>query len=171
MFDRVTSVVKLGRCSSYLLAVKGAFTLLPTTVFVVLCSIKRKRMQHIFVLCACDEAVAGVHLDLPSLLRLHARDEVPAAPYAGNTVCLCVPIAGVHASDDGADVACPVSLVEWFLNFYKETRRGPVQPLEGICRAGEVLFVPRGWWHMALNLEVNLQPFILVVVLLCNAWT
>ena len=63
--------------------------------------------------------------------------------------------AGVHASDDGADVACPVSLIEWFLNFYKETRKGPVQPLEGICRAGEVLFVPRGWWHMAMNLEVG----------------
>lgn len=62
--------------------------------------------------------------------------------------------AGVHASDDGADVACPVSLIDWFLSFYKATQKGPVQPLEGICRAGEVLFVPRGWWHMALNLEV-----------------
>ena len=65
---------------------------------------------------------------------------------------------GVHASDDGADVACPVSLIEWFLNFYKDTQQGPFQPLEGICRAGEVLFVPRGWWHMALNLEVNFLP-------------
>lgn len=63
---------------------------------------------------------------------------------------------GVHASDDGADVACPVSLIEWFLNFYKETQTGSVQPLEGICRAGEVLFVPRGWWHMALNLEESI---------------
>ena len=63
--------------------------------------------------------------------------------------------AGVHASDDGADVACPVSLIEWFLNFYKEIQNGLVQPLEGICRAGEVLFVPRGWWHMAMNLEVR----------------
>ncbi|DBA74433.1 hypothetical protein WJX77_011321 [Trebouxia sp. C0004] len=63
---------------------------------------------------------------------------------------------GVHASDDGADVACPVSLIEWFLNFYKESQKGPVQPLEGICRAGEVLFVPRGWWHMALNLEESI---------------
>ncbi|KAL3149040.1 hypothetical protein ABBQ32_001885 [Trebouxia sp. C0010 RCD-2024] len=63
---------------------------------------------------------------------------------------------GVHASDDGADVACPVSLIEWFLNFYKETQNGPVQPLEGICRAGEVLFVPRGWWHMAMNLEESI---------------
>ena len=70
--------------------------------------------------------------------------------------CVC---AGVHASGDGADVACPISLIEWFLNFYKETQTGAVQPLEGICRAGEVLFVPRGWWHMALNLEVGLLLF------------
>ena len=67
-------------------------------------------------------------------------------------------LAGVHASDDGADVACPVSLIDWFLSFYKATQQGPVQPLEGICRAGEVLFVPRGWWHMALNVEVCCWP-------------
>lgn len=68
--------------------------------------------------------------------------------------------AGVHASDDGADVACPVSLIEWFLNFYKESQKGPIKPLEGVCRAGEVLFVPRGWWHMALNLEVGLTALL-----------
>lgn len=67
----------------------------------------------------------------------------------------CWEPVGVHASDDGADVACPVSLIEWFLNFYKDTQKGSVRPLEGICRAGEVLFVPRGWWHMAMNLEVG----------------
>jgi len=82
-------------------------------------------------------------------------------------------LAGVHASDDGADVACPVSLIEWFLNFYKESQKGPVQPLEGICRAGEVLFVPRGWWHMALNLEVGLTAAALVqceVTALCYCY-
>ena len=26
-------------------------------------------------------------------------------------------------------------------------------PVEGICRAGEVIFVPQGWWHAVLNLE------------------
>ena len=51
-------------------------------------------------------------------------------------------------------MACPVSLIDWFLSFYEATQQGPVQPLEGICRQGEVLFVPRGWWHMALNVEV-----------------
>lgn len=62
--------------------------------------------------------------------------------------------AGVHASADGADVATPVSLVEWFLNFHEAAQHGCVRPLEGVVRAGEVLFVPRGWWHLAINLEV-----------------
>ncbi len=26
-------------------------------------------------------------------------------------------------------------------------------PLETVCEAGEVMFVPRGWWHCVLNVE------------------
>jgi len=63
--------------------------------------------------------------------------------------------AGVHASADGAEVATSVSLTEWFLNFYAAAHQGLVQPVEGVVRAGEVLFIPRGWWHMAMNLEVS----------------
>lgn len=33
---------------------------------------------------------------------------------------------GVHPSPDGADVAAPVSLIEWFLNFYEETKQAKV---------------------------------------------
>ena len=77
--------------------------------------------------------------------------------------CCSTPVAalppGVHASADGANVATPVSLVEWFLNFYEEACEGEVRPVEGVVRAGEVLFVPRGWWHMAVNLEVRLLHF------------
>jgi len=65
-------------------------------------------------------------------------------------------LTGVMASEDGADVATSVSLVEWFLNFYEETQEGRVKPQECVVKAGEVLFVPRGWWHMALNLEVRI---------------
>ena len=68
--------------------------------------------------------------------------------------------AGVHASADGAEVATPVSLVEWFLNFYTAAQEGDVKPVEGVVRAGEVLFVPRGWWHLAMNLEVMLKLFV-----------
>jgi len=101
-------------------------------------------------------------------------------------------------SADGADVAAPVSLMEWFLNYYDAARRGEdssdsddddnggsegeeggaagggsakprlrsgvvpprtrrggggVRPLECIVRAGELLFVPRGWFHMVVNLD------------------
>jgi hypothetical protein len=54
--------------------------------------------------------------------------------------------AGVHSSADGAEVSSPVSLVEWFLSFYEHRAAGGVEPLECILSAGEVLFVPRGWW-------------------------
>ena len=65
--------------------------------------------------------------------------------------------AGVKQSLDGADVATTLSLVEWFLNFYGQSQEGPVCPLECTVEAGELLFVPHGWWHMAMNLEVSTQ--------------
>lgn len=55
-------------------------------------------------------------------------------------------------------MATPVSLVEWFLNFYEAAQEADTKPVEGIVRAGEVLFVPRGWWHLAINLEVMPAP-------------
>ena len=51
-------------------------------------------------------------------------------------------------------MATPVSLMEWFLNYWDEAMEGPVQPLQGTVGPGEVIFVPSGWWHMAINLEV-----------------
>jgi L-amino acid N-acyltransferase YncA len=48
-------------------------------------------------------------------------------------------------------------VIEWFMAYYAEAKatygtkgtdvgkRG--QMLEGICRAGEIFFVPSGWWH------------------------
>ncbi|KAJ0266256.1 F-box protein [Hirschfeldia incana] len=60
---------------------------------------------------------------------------------------------GVHPSPDGAEVACPVSIMEWFMNFYGDTKNWKKRPVECICRAGEVVFVPNGWWHLVINLE------------------
>ncbi|XP_021886897.1 F-box protein At5g06550 [Carica papaya] len=60
---------------------------------------------------------------------------------------------GVHPSPDGAEVACPVSIIEWFMNFYGATKNWKKRPIECICRAGEVIFVPNGWWHLVINLE------------------
>ncbi|CAG8546309.1 6878_t:CDS:2 [Funneliformis caledonium] len=60
---------------------------------------------------------------------------------------------GVFTSDDEAEVTSPVSIMEWHLNFYKETQKPNLRPLEVICKAGEIIFVPNGWWHMVINLE------------------
>lgn len=60
---------------------------------------------------------------------------------------------GVHPSPDGAEVACPVSIIEWFMNFYDSTKNWKKKPIECVCKAGEVIFVPNGWWHLVINLE------------------
>ncbi|VVB13461.1 unnamed protein product [Arabis nemorensis] len=63
---------------------------------------------------------------------------------------------GVHPSPDGAEVACPVSIMEWFMNFYGDTKSWKKKPIECICKAGEVMFVPNGWWHLVINLEESI---------------
>ncbi|QDZ24303.1 JmjC domain-containing protein [Chloropicon primus] len=60
---------------------------------------------------------------------------------------------GVHASENELHVATSVSLIEWFLNFYQQTKECEVAPRECVVEAGEVIFVPRGWWHLVVNLE------------------
>lgn len=60
----------------------------------------------------------------------------------------CVP------STDMSEVATPLSLTEWLLNFYDAS----VQQLrtvgyECICEPGEIMFIPCGWWHSVVNLE------------------
>ncbi|CAN1306839.1 Arginine-specific demethylase JMJ22 [Linum perenne] len=63
---------------------------------------------------------------------------------------------GVHPSPDGAEVACPVSIIEWFMNFYSATKKWKKRPVECVCKAGEVIFVPNGWWHLVINLEESI---------------
>ncbi|KAJ4762458.1 Bifunctional arginine demethylase and lysyl-hydroxylase JMJD6 [Rhynchospora pubera] len=63
---------------------------------------------------------------------------------------------GVHPSPDGAEVACPVSIMEWFMNFYGSCRDWEKRPVECVCKAGEVIFVPNGWWHLVINLEESI---------------
>lgn len=64
---------------------------------------------------------------------------------------------GVVPSEDMSEVATPVSLTEWLLNFYDAS----VEQLrhvgyECICEPGDIMFVPCGWWHYVINLEDSL---------------
>lgn len=66
---------------------------------------------------------------------------------------------GVFAHDNGSNVTSPVSLAEWYLNFYK-----PGDGIECVCEEGELLFVPSRWWHSVMNLEGIIQ----LIRLYCN---
>jgi hypothetical protein len=48
----------------------------------------------------------------------------------------------VRPSEDGADVASPVSLMEWFTQFYPHKHSVGCAPAECVLRQGEMLFVP-----------------------------
>ncbi|XWS59330.1 hypothetical protein CRYUN_Cryun08bG0112600 [Craigia yunnanensis] len=65
-------------------------------------------------------------------------------------------LLGMRQSPDGAEVACPVSIIKWFMNFYGATKNWKKRPIECICKAGEVIFVPNGWWHLVINLEESI---------------
>lgn len=58
-----------------------------------------------------------------------------------------------YPSPDGAAVATPISIIEWFVNYYAALKASDIPYLEGTVRKGELIFVPRGWWHVVLNLE------------------
>ncbi|KAL4974937.1 hypothetical protein BDW66DRAFT_152396 [Aspergillus desertorum] len=62
------------------------------------------------------------------------------------------PPPGVYVSEDQSEVTSPLSIAEWLLGFHAEARRTP-GCIEGVCREGEILHVPSGWWHLVVNLE------------------
>lgn len=63
-----------------------------------------------------------------------------------------VSVPGVYVSQDNSEVTSPLSIAEWLLEFHEEARQLP-ECKEGICKAGEILHVPSGWWHLVVNLE------------------
>jgi hypothetical protein len=63
---------------------------------------------------------------------------------------------GVFPSEYGSEVTTPISLTEWFFNYYPEVSKHEYKPVEAICREGELLFVPNRWWHCVMNLEPSI---------------
>ncbi|KAI0416930.1 hypothetical protein F5X98DRAFT_342514 [Xylaria grammica] len=61
-------------------------------------------------------------------------------------------VPGVFVSEDSSEVTSPLSIAEWLLEFHAEARQLP-GCIEGVCKAGEILHVPSGWWHLVVNLE------------------
>ncbi|KAI1848530.1 hypothetical protein JX265_013778 [Neoarthrinium moseri] len=62
---------------------------------------------------------------------------------------------GVFVSEDSSEVTSPLSIAEYLLTFHAEARE-EAGCIEGICRAGELLYVPSGWWHLVINLEAGI---------------
>mmetsp|Transcript_9052 Transcript_9052/g.12445 ORF Transcript_9052/g.12445 Transcript_9052/m.12445 type:complete len:457 (-) Transcript_9052:23-1393(-) len=63
---------------------------------------------------------------------------------------------GVHPSADGWTVETPESVIEWFIDFYQQTKKSSVKPVECLQRPGELIFIPSTWWHCALNIELTI---------------
>jgi len=69
------------------------------------------------------------------------------------------PPPGIFPSADGDEVALPLSVGEWIIQYWKEHmeqyRKRPVdqRPMECTTRPGDVVFVPHGWWHSVINLD------------------
>ncbi|KAI1299161.1 hypothetical protein F5Y03DRAFT_366433 [Xylaria venustula] len=64
-------------------------------------------------------------------------------------------VPGVFVSEDSSEVTSPLSIAEWLLEFHAEARQSP-GCIEGVCKAGEILHVPSGWWHLVVNLEAGI---------------
>lgn len=61
---------------------------------------------------------------------------------------------GVYPHENGSYVTSPLSLPEWYLSFYNASDFSKGKgPIECVCSAGEIIFVPNNWWHAVINLE------------------
>lgn len=63
-----------------------------------------------------------------------------------------VQVPGVYVSSDSSEVTSPLSIAEWLLAFHEEARQVP-GCVEALCKTGEILHVPSGWWHLVVNME------------------
>ena len=66
-------------------------------------------------------------------------------------------------SADGVDLVAPLSVAEWFEDFYTEAAAHP-SVLECTTGPGDVVFVPRMWWHMVINVSTGAADDVCVSV-------
>lgn len=72
---------------------------------------------------------------------------------------------GVYVNQDKSEVTAPQTLSEWYIHYYKQVKSickesqnmvAHKRPVVGVCRAGEVIFVPSGWWHCVMNISESI---------------
>merc|ERR1719181_671511 len=73
------------------------------------------------------------------------------------------PPPGVFPDEANTHTTSTSSIGEWYASFFGDASvdgeggdDALPRRMECTVRAGEVLFIPRGWWHMAVNLEETL---------------
>lgn len=60
---------------------------------------------------------------------------------------------GVFTNAEESHVTSPISVAEWFINHY---HADDFDGLECTVSAGEMIFIPAGWWHLVINLEESI---------------
>lgn len=68
---------------------------------------------------------------------------------------------GIFPSTTGDVVIMPISIGEWLLNYYNpQQTQACSNSLECTVEAGDVVFVPHGWWHAVINLDEGINVAI-----------
>ena len=109
------------------------------------------RPDHKWLLVGAPGASSKWHVDPNSTNAWNAvikgeKKWILLPPHLG-------PPPGVEVSGDGFAVRQPACLTDWLDGgFYKDLMRlHRDSVVEATCRAGEVMFIPRGWWHCVRN--------------------
>ena len=116
-----------------------------------------RRPDHTWLICGPKRSGSVFHID-PN--GTHAWN----ATIVGHKRWIFYPPGvtppGVYPSEDGDEVALPLTIGEWIYQYWEEhcarkrhARTDDTRPLECTTQPGDVVFVPHGWWHLVINLD------------------